>query len=66
VRTAGEHHITTGDPYRHLERGGAEGAVLFSSHHTADGKLYEIVDDDGNPVATVTIDSLIEMWECGR
>jgi hypothetical protein len=63
VRGAGEHHLTTGDPYPHLERGGPAGAVLFFSHHTNDGRLYEIVDDDGNVVSTVTIDSLIAMWE---
>ena len=62
VRKAGDHHLTTGDPYPHLERGGPEGAVLFFSHHTDDGRLYEIVDEDGNVISTVTIDSLIEGW----
>ena len=66
VRTAGTHHLTTGDQYAHLERGGPEGAVLFFSHHTDDGRLYEIVDDAGNVLSTVTIDSLITMWESGR
>lgn len=65
VRTAGTHHLTTGDPYPHLERGGPEGAVLFFSHHTVDGRLYEIVDDAGAVVATVTLDSLIASWENG-
>jgi hypothetical protein len=63
VRAAGEHHLTTGDPYPHLERGGPTGAVVFFSHHTADGRLYEIVDEDGTPVSTVTLDSLVAMWE---
>jgi hypothetical protein len=66
VRKAGDHHLTTGDPYPHLERGGPEGGVLFFSHHTDDGRLYEIVDLDGNVVATVTIDSLVASWENGR
>ena len=65
VRKAGEHHLTTGDPYPHLERGGPEGGVLFFSHHTDDGRLYEIVDDDGNVVSTVTIDSLVAAWDSG-
>ena len=60
VRTAGAHHLTTG------ERGGPDGAVLFFSHHTDDGRLYEIVDDAGSVLSTVTIDSLITMWESGR
>ena len=66
VRTAGTHHLTPGDPYPHLERGGPDGAVLFFSHHTDDGRLYEIVDLDGRVLHTVTIDSLIESWETMR
>jgi len=63
VRRAGEYHLTLGDPYPHMERGGPEGAVIFFSHHTTDGRLYEIVDDHQNPVSVVTIDSLVAMWE---
>jgi hypothetical protein len=66
VRVAGTHHLTTGDSYPHLERGGPDGALLFFSHHTDDGRLYEIVDDGGEVLSTVTIDSLISMWENGR
>jgi hypothetical protein len=66
VRKAGTYHLTTGDPYPHLERGGPDGAVLFFSHHSDDGRLYEIVDDDGRVLSTVTIDSLISTWESGR
>lgn len=66
VRRAGEHHLTTGDPFPHLERGGPEGGVLFFSHHTTDGRLYEIVDLDGTVLHTVTLDSLIATWEHGR
>jgi hypothetical protein len=66
VRTEGTHHLTPGDPYPHLERGGPDGAVLFFSHHTTDGRLYEIVDTDGRVVHTVTLDSLITSWEDGR
>lgn len=62
-RLAGEHHLTTGDAHPHLERGGPGGAVVFFSHHTTDGRLYEIVDEQGQPVHVVTIDSLIETWE---
>jgi hypothetical protein len=66
VRTAGTHHLTAGDAHPHLERGGPEGGVLFFSHHTTDGRLYEIVDLDGNVVHTVTLESLIATWENGR
>ena len=47
----------------HLERGGPDGAVIFSSHHTTDGRLYELVDDGGNVIHTVTIDEIIDSWE---
>ncbi len=63
VRPAGGHHLTSGDEFAHLERGGPEGAVVFYSHHTDDGRLYEIVDPDGDVVHTVTLDSLVATWE---
>jgi hypothetical protein len=63
VRPAGVHHLTTGDPHPHMERGGPEGAVVFYSHHSPDGRLYDIVDDDLTVVGTVTIDSLVDLWE---
>jgi hypothetical protein len=66
VRRAGEHHLTTGDAFPHLERGGPAGGVLFFSHHTTDGRLYEIVDLEGTVLHTVTLDSLIATWEQGR
>ena len=65
IRRAGAHHLTPGDVWPHLERGGPDGAVLFFSHHTTDGRLYEIVDLDGNIVHTVTLDSLVASWENG-
>jgi hypothetical protein len=63
VRRAGEHHLTPGEANPHREYGGPHGAVLFFSHHSADGRLYEIVDDERNVEHAVTIDSLIAMWE---
>ncbi|MDH3704629.1 MAG: hypothetical protein OES57_01085 [Acidimicrobiia bacterium] len=63
VRVAGEHHLTTGDPHPHLERGGPDGALVFYSHHAPDGRLYELVDPDGRPVAVVSIESLLDTWE---
>jgi hypothetical protein len=66
VRRAGEHHLTPGDQYPHMERGGPDGALVFFSHHTIDGRLYEIVDEDGRVVNVVTIDSLVDTWERSR
>ena len=36
---------------------------MFFSHHTTDGRLYEIVDTDGTVVHTVTLDSMVAAWE---
>ena len=63
VRKAGEYHLTTGDKHPHMERGGPDGAIVFYSHHTTDGRLYELVDDDGNVIYVVTLDDLITSWE---
>jgi len=63
VRRAGEYHLTTGDPFPHMERGGPDGALVFFSHHSTDGRLYDLVDEDRNVLSTVTIDSLVEAWE---
>jgi hypothetical protein len=63
VRQTGAYHLITGDQYPHRERGGPDGGVLFFSHHTTDGRLYEIVDDDNTVMHTVTIDSLVDSWE---
>jgi hypothetical protein len=63
VRLAGEHHLTTGDIHPHMERGGDDGALIFYGHHTSDGKMYELLDDDLNVIHVVTIDEMIEQWE---
>jgi hypothetical protein len=63
VRGAGEHHLTPGDANPHMERGGPDGALVFYSHHAPDGRLYEIVDDQGTVTGVVTIDNLVDLWE---
>ncbi|MEY3512315.1 MAG: hypothetical protein RL486_980 [Actinomycetota bacterium] len=63
VRRAGGHHLTTGDLHPHIERGGPDGASVFYSHHTTDGRLYELVDGAGGNVAVVTLDDLVDAWE---
>lgn len=63
VRKAGDYHLTSGDVHPHMERGGPDGALVFYSHHTTDGRLYELVDDDGNVLHVVTLDDLVNSWE---
>ena len=66
VRRAGEHHLTSGDVHPHLERAGDDGALIFYGHHTTDGRMYELLDDDMNVVHVVTLDEMIENWESAR
>ena len=63
VRKAGEYHLTTGDTHPHMERGGSDGALVFYSHHTDDGSLYELVDEKGEVIYVVTLDGLADAWE---
>ena len=65
MRRAGEYHLTTGDVHPHMERGGDEGALIFYSHHTPDGRMYELLDDDLEVIHVVTMEEMIESWENG-
>lgn len=59
VRRAGDYALTTDEALPHLERGGPEGGLVFFGAHAADGRLYEILDDDLNVVLDVTMASLV-------
>lgn len=63
VRRAGDHALTTGDQTPHLERGGADGGLAFFGCHSADGRLYEILDEDGKLLLDVTMQVLIDDWK---
>ena len=63
VRRAGDYALTLGDGPPHLERGGAEGGVVFFGGHTRDGVLYEILGEDMKVLADVSIESLVADWE---
>ena len=63
VRRAGDYALTVGDALPHLERGGAEGGLVFFGNHTRDGILYEILDEKLAPLAPVTIETLVADWK---
>ncbi len=64
IRRAGDYALTLGpEPPPHLERGGDEGGMVFFGSHSNDGKLYEILDDDLNLVADITMELLVADWE---
>ena len=60
---AGDYALSTGDALPHLERGGDAGGLVFFGCHASDGILYEILDEDGNLLMNVTIESLVEDWK---
>jgi hypothetical protein len=62
VRRVGDYALTVGDALPHLERGGAEGGVVFFGNHSPDGRLYEIFDDDMRLVMDVTMELLVADW----
>ena len=63
VRRVGDYALTVGDQLPHLERGGAEGGIVFFGNHSSNGLLYEIFDEDLNVVADVTMELLVDDWE---
>ncbi len=63
VRRAGDYALTVGDALPHLERGGAEGGIVFFGNHSSDGRLYEILDEDLKVVADVTMEELVADWK---
>ncbi len=63
VRRAGDYALTVGDGFPHLERGGANGGVVFFGNHCSDGILYEILDEDLKVVADVTLEGLVADWK---
>ena len=62
VRRAGDYALTTGDALPHLECGGPQGGVAFFGNHCTDGRLYEVLDEDGKLIVDVTIETLVADW----
>jgi hypothetical protein len=66
IRPTGTYHLSVGDALAHTERGGPQGAVVFFSHHSDDGRLYEMLDEQGDVELTVTVESLAASWDAMR
>ena len=63
VRHAGDYALTVGDPNAHFECGGENGGAVFFSNHASDGRLYELIDEEGKLLMDVTMEILIEDWK---
>jgi len=66
IRRAGDDALTVAEAVPHLERGGDDGGLVFFGSHSDSGQLYDILDDDGNVVVNVTMESLIADWKANR
>ena len=63
-RIKGEYARSNGaDPNPHMESGGREGGVVFYSCYAPDGRLFELIDDDGTIIREVTFEDMIGGWE---
>jgi hypothetical protein len=63
IRRAGDYALTHAEALPHIERGGADGGLVFFGSHSDDGLLYDILDEDGNLVVNVTMESLVNDWK---
>ena len=63
VRRAGDYALTVGEALPHLERGGAQGGIVFFGNHSSDGRLYELLDENLKVVADVTMELLVADWQ---
>jgi hypothetical protein len=62
VRPAGDYRISPGGDL-HMERGGPDGSLVLFAMFEPSGRMFEILDDDRNLIAPVTIDSLLALSE---
>ncbi len=60
VRPAGDYRTSPGGDL-HMERGGPDGSLVLFAMFEPSGRMFEILDDDRNLIAPVTIDSLLEL-----
>jgi hypothetical protein len=50
------------DGETHMEAAGPDGLTMLFSTYAADGRIFEILDPEGNVVNAATIASFVEQW----
>lgn len=64
VRPTGSYTLSPASELPHREGGGEQDViVLFSMRPQPGEKLYEILDDDGNTIADITLETLQALFE---
>lgn len=63
IRRAGSYTVSPASEKPHREGGGEQDAVvLFSIRPGTDELIYELLDDSGSPVGTITFQALVELY----
>ncbi|MRV71470.1 regulator [Duganella sp. FT92W] len=64
IRRAGRYTVSPASERPHREGGGEQEAiVLFSIRPGTDELIYELLDDAGDPVGTITFQTLVELYQ---
>lgn len=63
IRPVGSYTVSPPSDEPHREGGGDQDVVVFFSIRGSDGILYEILDDDLNQIATISMQDLIGLYK---
>lgn len=64
IRPLGSYTVSPASPEPHTEGGGADGAiVLYSTRGSVDGVIFDVVDDAGNDVGTLTVADFAALYD---
>lgn len=67
VRQAGSYTVSPASEQPHREGGGEQDVVIFFSIRPGnDDAIYELLDDALNPLATITFQTLVELYQAQR
>lgn len=67
VRPTGSYTISAASETPHREGGGAEDVVILFSMRPKPGEiLYEVLDDTGQPIAEITLETLAALFQEAR
>ena len=63
VRPVGSYTSSPANPAPHREGGGDQDVVILFSIRGNDGVLYEVLDDDQNTIATISMEDLTALYQ---
>jgi 2,4'-dihydroxyacetophenone dioxygenase len=67
IRPTGSYTVSPASEQAHREGGGAQDVVIhFSIRPGNDEVIYELLDDTGNQIATITFQTLVELYQAQR